>query len=73
MIAGIIVGVALVAAPIQQSFPVEQEVAQSWSCQPRKTCGKIRSCEEAEWYLENCSWGGKLDRDNDGRPCESLC
>jgi hypothetical protein len=47
--------------------------AQSWSCQPRLTCSQISSCDEARWYLENCSWGGKLDRDSDGIPCESLC
>ncbi|TGQ72961.1 excalibur calcium-binding domain-containing protein [Mesorhizobium sp. M8A.F.Ca.ET.161.01.1.1] len=47
--------------------------AQSWSCQPRLTCSQISSCGEAQWYLENCSWGGKLDRDNHGIPCESLC
>lgn len=45
----------------------------SYSCSPRRTCGQIGSCEEAHWYLENCSWGGRLDRDGDGRPCESIC
>lgn len=48
-------------------------LAQSWSCQPRRTCPQISSCDEANWYLNNCSWGGKLDRDSDGLPCESLC
>ncbi|MBZ9807144.1 excalibur calcium-binding domain-containing protein [Mesorhizobium sp. ESP-6-2] len=24
-------------------------------------------------YLENCPWGGKLDRDGDGMACETLC
>lgn len=49
-------------------------VAQSYSCTPRKTCSKtIRSCKEARWLYANCSWGGKLDRDNDGIPCENLC
>ena len=48
-------------------------VAQSWSCSPRKTCGRINSCEEAVWYHRNCSWGGRLDGDNDGVPCESIC
>ena len=49
-------------------------VAQSgYSCEPRRTCKQIGSCEEANWYLQNCSWGGKLDRDKDGIPCESLC
>lgn len=44
-----------------------------YSCEPRRTCSQISSCEEANWYLQNCSWGGKLDRDKDGIPCESLC
>jgi Excalibur calcium-binding domain len=48
-------------------------LAQSWTCQPRRTCSQIQSCEEAQWYLSNCSWGGRLDRDNDGIPCESIC
>lgn len=50
-----------------------QLVAQSWSCTPRKTCPKIRSCDEAYWYYTNCDWGGRLDGDNDGVPCESIC
>ncbi|MGD1885717.1 MAG: excalibur calcium-binding domain-containing protein [Cohaesibacteraceae bacterium] len=45
--------------------------AQSLSCSPRRTCGQINSCQAARWYLNNCSWGGRLDRDRDGRPCES--
>ncbi|MBZ9907765.1 thermonuclease family protein [Mesorhizobium sp. BR115XR7A] len=44
-----------------------------YTCEPRRTCSQISSCEEANWYLQNCSWGGKLDRDKDGIPCESLC
>ncbi|MGX9148273.1 thermonuclease family protein [Mesorhizobium sp. 128a] len=44
-----------------------------YSCEPRRTCPQISSCGEANWYLANCSWGGKLDRDKDGIPCESLC
>ena len=24
-------------------------------------------------HVENCSWGGALDRDNDGVPCETIC
>ena len=49
------------------------DLAASYSCTPRKTCTKIRSCDEAVWYFRNCSWGGRLDGDNDGIPCESLC
>ena len=46
---------------------------QSYSCTPRKICKAISSCDEAVWYLQNCTWGGKLDRDSDGIPCESIC
>jgi hypothetical protein len=49
-------------------------LAQSWSCSPRRYCSKsISSCREARWYFTNCSWGGALDGDNDGVPCENLC
>ena len=64
------------AAPPKQPLGIVSRklVAQSgYSCQPRRTCSQISSCEEANWYLQNCSWGGKLDRDKDGIPCESLC
>ncbi|TIT45116.1 MAG: excalibur calcium-binding domain-containing protein, partial [Mesorhizobium sp.] len=50
-----------------------QQVAQSYSCQPRRKCSQISSCDEAQWYLSNCPWGGKLDRDGDGQACETLC
>lgn len=66
----------LLAAVVAMSAPAsddQRQVAQNWSCDARKTCGKIRSCDEAMWYLENCSWGGRLDGDGDGAPCESLC
>jgi hypothetical protein len=49
------------------------EIAQGYSCSPKLTCGRISSCEEARWLLTNCSWGGKLDRDGDGVPCEDIC
>lgn len=50
-------------------------VAQSgnYSCAPRRYCSQISSCQEAQWYLHNCSWGRKLDRDGDGIACETLC
>lgn len=51
----------------------QNQVAQSFSCQPRRYCSQISSCEEANWYLNNCSWGRKLDRDSDGIPCEGMC
>ncbi|MER9950198.1 excalibur calcium-binding domain-containing protein [Mesorhizobium sp. M0047] len=52
---------------------ISGQVAQSYSCQPRRKCSQISSCDEAQWYLSNCPWGGKLDRDGDGVACETLC
>lgn len=43
-----------------------------YSCSPRKTCGQMTSCEEARFHLEQCG-NGRLDRDKDGIPCESIC
>lgn len=47
--------------------------AANWTCNRRKLCSRISSCEEAMWYLQNCSWGYKLDGDSRGKPCENLC
>ncbi|WP_292246686.1 thermonuclease family protein [Mesorhizobium sp.] len=64
------------SAVAKQGLGIMSSQAQAsggYSCEPRRTCSQIGSCKEANWYLSNCSWGGKLDRDNDGIPCESLC
>lgn len=64
---------ALALAATATAPPPALRLAESYSCSPRQTCSEIASCEEATWLLDNCSWGGKLDRDKDGVPCESLC
>lgn len=46
------------------------QIDDQYSCVPRRTCKQIATCAEAMWYLQNCSWGFRLDRDGDGRPCE---
>ncbi|MBZ9709826.1 excalibur calcium-binding domain-containing protein [Mesorhizobium sp. ESP7-2] len=64
------------AAPSRQPLGIVSRklVAQGgYSCEPRRTCKQIGSCDKAQWYLQNCSWGGKLDRDGDGVACEALC
>lgn len=61
------------SAPKQRTQNRQTVLSSGPSCRPRKTCGQIRSCSDAYYYLRNCSWGGRLDRDNDGVPCESIC
>ncbi|OBX05928.1 cold-shock protein [Gallibacterium genomosp. 3] len=46
---------------------------QEYSCDDGKRyCKEMRSCEEAKFYLNQCGVG-RLDRDKDGVPCESIC
>ncbi|MEI9417451.1 thermonuclease family protein [Mesorhizobium sp. Cs1321R2N1] len=65
------------AAPLSQPLGIVSRklVAQSsgLSCEPRRYCSQVSSCDEAQWYLHNCAWGRKLDRDGDGVACETLC
>lgn len=44
----------------------------SGSCGSKSKCSQMSSCEEAKFYLSQCGLR-KLDRDNDGVPCETLC
>ena len=43
-----------------------------FSCDGKRFCREMRSCDEARFYLNKCG-ESRLDRDNDGIPCESLC
>ena len=54
-----------------QTTPISQETP-VYSCQKKKTCSTISSCDEAYFYLGSCGFSS-LDKNNDGVPCESLC
>jgi len=43
-----------------------------YRCGEKKYCSQMSSCEEAMFYFTKCGLK-KLDRDNDGKPCESIC
>ncbi len=66
-----------VQTPEQDSVPtaqgltevVETQPEQSYSCDGRKRCPQMSSCEEATWFLEHCP-GMEMDGDHDGVPCE---
>ncbi|WP_349573152.1 excalibur calcium-binding domain-containing protein [Azotobacter salinestris] len=59
------------AAPIKTA-QVASSSSSGFSCSTRKTCGQMASCEEAQYHLNECG-NGRLDRDNDGVPCEAIC
>lgn len=54
------------AAPVRQS----RKVNSGFTCGGKRTCGQMNSCAEANFYLNQCGLY-RLDRDGDGRPCES--
>ncbi|MCE0557072.1 DNA/RNA non-specific endonuclease [Motilimonas sp. E26] len=45
---------------------------QAFSCQDKYYCNEMTSCQEAQFYLNSCGID-RLDNDNDGLACESLC
>lgn len=63
-----------VVAPVKKSpVPVITPSAPLFSCSVYKNvCADMSSCSEAMFYLNSCGLG-KLDRDKDGVPCESIC
>ena len=86
-LSGVALALAVLMLPVGTALPSQtsddlavtdvgrrlMEIAQGYSCSPKLACSRISSCEEARWLLANCSWGGKLDRDGDGVPCEDIC
>lgn len=64
--------VALMEQPTPAPEPVQTSTASNQDCSglPR-TCGQMSSCAQAQKALQ-CG-NGRLDRDNDGVPCESIC
>lgn len=43
-----------------------------FTCAGKRFCRQMTSCAEARFYLTQCGVR-RLDRDGDGRPCESIC
>lgn len=60
------------AAPISPEPSPAPASAEPFSCQPIKSCSRMRSCEEALFQLRQCG-NSAIDGNNDGVPCASLC
>lgn len=56
----------------QDVKPKADVLGGKFTCAGKRFCREMRSCAEAKFYLNQCGVS-RLDRDNDGRPCESLC
>ena len=55
------------AAP--ESSVVTPVAEQKFRCDGRTHCSQMTSCEEAQFFLDNCP-GTAMDGDSDGIPCE---
>lgn len=49
-----------------------KQKSERFSCEGKDKCKEMSSCAEAKFYLNECGVG-RLDRDKDGVPCESIC
>jgi endonuclease YncB( thermonuclease family) len=49
-----------------------QASGKSFNCGSKQYCHEMNSCEEAKFYLYACGLA-RLDRDQNGIPCENLC
>ncbi len=61
------------AEPVKEVEPKESEdKIGKYSCQIRKNCKQIKTCNEAMFLLNECGFS-RLDGDKDGIPCEDKC
>jgi hypothetical protein len=58
------------ASAIDPSMQDEEPTMPAFSCDGRTRCSEMRSCEEATFFVQQCS-GAQMDGDGDGVPCES--
>ena len=61
-----------VADPGLVEGPAAAVTSENFSCDGRVHCSEMKSCEEADFFVQNCP-GVKMDGDRDGKACEDRC
>ncbi len=59
-------------SPIPVQPVLEQGTNGGWTCNCKKTCSQISSCEEAQYQLNTCGCRQR-DADHDGIACDNQC
>jgi hypothetical protein len=59
-------------SPTADSTDEPTSSAQGFTCEGKALCREMVSCEEAQFYLTTCGVT-RIDGNNDGIPCSSLC
>lgn len=70
MISTLVSVTAVAAEPDKAEQPAAGSI--TMDCDRPVSCSSLKSCAEACAALNQCALG-KLDRDKDGIPCESMC
>lgn len=60
------------APPVQPESMFTGQVSSALTCETRKFCSQMSSCEEAMYHLNTCG-NTRLDGNGDGVPCEAIC
>lgn len=60
------------ASPAKPAPAAPAARSEAMACGRKHYCREMTSCAEARFYLSRCGLA-RLDRDNDGTPCEPLC
>lgn len=60
------------AASVEAVEAVEAAPLARFQCDERRYCSQMTSCDEAEYFLQNCP-GVEMDGNRDGEPCERQC
>lgn len=71
-LAGHALAATVIPDPVLYAAQKKQPSGAKFTCEGKYKCGQMNSCDEAYFYLQQCGVG-KLDRDKDGIPCESIC
>jgi hypothetical protein len=61
-------GSAAAATP-RKAAPVATAASSGFSCDGRRYCSQMKSCDEARYFLAHCP-GARMDGDRTGIPCE---
>jgi predicted negative regulator of RcsB-dependent stress response len=56
---------------VENKASSETKTFTGFSCQSKRHCGQMNSCDEAKFSLKHCP-NVKIDWDGDGIPCELL-
>ncbi|MSP28288.1 MAG: excalibur calcium-binding domain-containing protein [Methylococcales bacterium] len=59
-----------VLLPVENNEPTKPVSDSNYKCDSRTYCAQMTSCEEANFFINNCPNTKRMDGNKDGVPCE---